>query len=171
MTYYLTNTALYAEINEPLGSIPNLEVRLLDGSTTTLEELYSSGPLLIDLWATWCVPCKKLMRYLNEYHQKYSNRGFKVLMINTDTPRSIGKVKSYIRSQGFQFSVALDPNKVLSKKLNGIVMPTTILVSDKGKIIWRHQGFNLGEETLIQSKIESILMKKNVMEKMQADET
>ena len=55
-------------------------------------------------------------------------------MINQDTPRSIGKVKSYIRSQGYEFLVSLDPNKSTAKKLNGMVMPTLILV-DKGGII------------------------------------
>ena len=143
--------------------IPNLKLKMLDGSKTTIHELVKDGPIMIDFWATWCVPCKKVMKYLDQYHQEYADKGFKVLMINQDTPRSIGKVKSYIRSQNHQFLVSLDPNKALAKKLNGLVMPTLILVDKGGIIKWRHQGYVPGEEVEIRKQIED-LIKENELE-------
>ena len=137
--------------------IPNLKLKMLDGSKTTIHELEKDGPIMIDFWATWCVPCKKVMKFLDQYHQEYADKGFKVLMINQDTPRSIGKVKSYIRSQNHQFLVSLDPNKALAKKLNGLVMPTLILVDKGGAIKWRHQGYVPGEEVEIQKQIEDLI--------------
>ena len=112
---------------------------------------------MIDFWATWCKPCKKVMRYLDQYHQEYSEQGFKVLMINQDTPRSMGKVKSYIRSQKHEFIVALDPNQQIAKKLNGQVMPTLILVDQDGSIKWRHQGYIPGEEVEIERQIKLLI--------------
>ena len=152
---------IFSNSQEVLSRTPNLKIKLIDGSNISLNELYKDGPLLIDFWATWCVPCKKLMKYLNQYHQEYQNEGFKVLMINTDSPRSIGKVKSYIKSQNYKFLVGVDPNKVISKKLNSIVMPTTILINQSGDIVWRHQGYIKGEEIQIKRKIESLLNKKH----------
>tara|TARA_Y100001936_G_C15675894_1_gene458569 strand:+ start:104 stop:628 length:525 start_codon:yes stop_codon:yes gene_type:complete len=152
---------IFSDSEEALSKTPNLKIRLIDGSDISLNEFYKDGPLLIDFWATWCVPCKKLMKYLNQYHQEYRNEGFKVLMINTDSPRSIGKVKSYIKSQNYKFLVGVDPNKVISKKLNSIVMPTTILINQSGDIVWRHQGYIKGEEIQIKRKIESLLNKKH----------
>ena len=152
---------IFSDSEEALSKTPNLKIRLIDGSDISLNEFYKDGPLLIDFWATWCVPCKKLMKYLNQYHQEYQNEGFKVLMINTDSPRSIGKVKSYIKSQNYKFLVGVDPNKVISKKLNSIVMPTTILINQSGDIVWRHQGYIKGEEIQIKRKIESLLNKKH----------
>ena len=152
---------IFSDSQEALSKTPNLKIKLIDGSNISLNELYKDGPLLIDFWATWCVPCKKLMKYLNQYHQEYQNEGFKVLMINTDSPRSIGKVKSYIKSQNYKFLVGVDPNKVISKKLNSIVMPTTILINQSGDIVWRHQGYIKGEEIQIKRKIESLLNKKH----------
>jgi len=137
--------------------IPNLKLKMLDGEKTTIHELVKDGPLMIDFWATWCVPCKKVMKYLDQYHQDYAEKGFKVLMINQDTPRSIGKVKSYIRSQNHQFFVSLDPNQVIAKKLNGLIMPTLILVDKGGAIKWRHQGYVPGEEVEIQKQIEDLI--------------
>ena len=137
--------------------IPDLKIKLLDGSKTSLAELTKDGPLMIDFWATWCVPCLKVMKYLDEYHIEYKDQGFKVLMINTDSPRSIGKVKSYLKSQNHQFLIGLDPNKVISKKLNGLVMPTLILVEKGGEIKWRHQGYLPGEEEEIKKQIAQLI--------------
>ena len=82
--------------NTDLGStIPDLRVRLLNGSSTTLHQLSQDGPLLIDFWATWCVPCKKVMKYLNQYHEEYASDNFKVLMINTDTPVSYTHLRAH----------------------------------------------------------------------------
>ena len=144
--------------------IPNLKLKMLDGSKTTIHELVKDGPIMIDFWATWCVPCKKVMKFLDQYHQEYADEGFKVLMINQDTPRSIGKVKSYIRSQNHQFLVSLDPNKALAKKLNGLVMPTLILVDKGGAIKWRHQGYVPGEEVEIKRQIEDLIKENEVEE-------
>ena len=148
---------LNGENTESGSTIPDLKVRLLDGTSTTLHQLSQDGPLLIDFWATWCVPCKKVMKYLNQYHEKYADDNFKVLMINTDTPRSLGKVRGFIKSQDYSFNVGMDPNKVLSKKLNGMIMPTLILVDKGGIIKWRHQGYVAGEEIEIEKQIKQVL--------------
>tara|TARA_B100001123_G_scaffold301105_1_gene336005 strand:- start:274 stop:597 length:324 start_codon:yes stop_codon:yes gene_type:complete len=99
------------------------------------------------------------MKFLDQYHEDYSDDGFKVLMINTDTPRSLGKVKSYVRSQGYKFYIGMDPNKVISKKLNGMVMPTMILVDKGGEVKWRHQGYIAGEEIQAKKQIKQLLEK------------
>jgi len=152
---------LSAQDTERGSTIPDLKIKLLNGSTTTIHTMVEDGPLMIDFWATWCVPCKRVMKYLDQYHQDYEEQGFKVLMINQDTPRSLGKVKSYVVSQDYQFYVGLDPNKNIAKKLNGMVMPTLILVDKGGEVKWRHQGYIAGEEVEINNQIK-ILLEKNI---------
>ena len=80
-------------------------------------------------------------------------------MINTDTPRSLGKVKSYVRAQDYKFYIGMDPNKVISKKLNGMVMPTMILVDKGGEVKWRPQGYITGEEIQVKDKLTQLLEK------------
>ena len=78
-------------------------------------------------------------------------------MINQDTPRSLGKVKSYINSKNYDFLVSIDPNQQIAKKLNGQIMPNLILINQDGTIQWRHQGYMPGEEIEIKEQIDILL--------------
>ena len=144
-----------------MGKIPDLEIRMLNGKKTTIYKLLESGPLLLDFWATWCKPCKQVMKHLDRFHVEYNKQGLKVLMVNQDTPRSLGKVKSYINSKKYQFLVSIDPNQQIAKKLNGQIMPNLILINRDGLIKWRHQGYMPGEEKEIEQQIKNILSSKS----------
>ena len=148
--------AVFAQEKGNLGKIPNIDLKLLNGKKTNVYKLLESGPLLIDFWATWCKPCKIIMQHLNQYHNEFKEKGFKVVMINQDTPRSLGKVKSYINSKNYDFIVSVDPNQQIAKKLNGQIMPNLILIKQDGTIQWRHQGYMPGEEKEIKEQIESL---------------
>jgi len=128
------------------GKVPNVRLKMLDGSSAKLYDFLKDGPMIVDFWATWCEPCKKQMHHLNKFHEHFKDVGFKVLTVNTDTPKSMGKVKSYIRSKKFKFMVAVDPNGQVKKKLKAQLMPTTILVDKDGSVLYRHQGYSPGDE-------------------------
>ena len=146
-----------AQEQTSIGKIPNINLKLLNGKKTTVYKLLKSGPLLMDFWATWCKPCKQVMKHLNKYHNEYKDRGFQVLMVNQDTPRSLGKVKAYVNSKNYDFLVSIDPNQQIAKKLNGQIMPNLILINTDGTIQWRHQGYMPGEEKEIKEQIEALL--------------
>ena len=131
------------------NKIPNVRLKMLNGKYSKLYDLLKDGPVLIDFWATWCEPCKKEMYFLDKYHNHFKDQGFKVLTVNTDTPKSMGKVKSYIRSKKYEFLVALDPNQQVMKKMSVKLLPTTILVDKDGTILFRHQGYSPGDENII----------------------
>ena len=148
---------IFGQDNSTISKIPNIDIKLLNGKTTNIYKLLESGPLLMDFWATWCKPCKQVMKHLNEFHNIYKDQGFQVLMINQDTPRSLGKVKAYINSKDYDFLVSIDPNQQIAKKLNGQIMPNLLLIKKDGTIQWRHQGYMPGEEKEIKEKIEELL--------------
>lgn len=141
---------------------PDLTLEYLNGKKILLTELLENGPVLVDFWATWCEPCKKEMVYLDKFHRQYGDSGFQVLAINQDSPRSLSKVRAYIRAKRFTFPVFVDPNKQIAQKLNVQVLPTTLLISAEGKIVWRHVGFLPGDERDIEKVIrEAISQQEN----------
>ncbi|MFQ6675645.1 MAG: TlpA family protein disulfide reductase [Fidelibacterota bacterium] len=141
--------------------VPFVQVRLIDGTRTTVHELLKEGPLLVDFWALWCAPCLKAMPHLDSYHRKFSERGFNVLAINLDTQRSLSKVRSYIRSQGYGFLVAVDPAQESFQQLNGSSLPYTLLIDSSGKIVQRRMGYVPGDERAIQEQIVDLLAGKS----------
>ena len=104
------------------------------------------------------------MIFLEEYHKKYSDRGFRVLAISTDSPKSMSKIKSYIRAKKHTFLVGLDPNQEVAKKMNAMVMPTVLLVDKDRKVSWFHQGFVPGDEKEIEAQIIKLLDANNQMD-------
>ncbi len=162
MVKKLLLVSLFFSIVSGQEKIPDMPIKLLDGTNTRLHEFLKDGPVIIDFWATWCVPCKKLMKHLNKYHLHFNDLGLKVLAISTDTPRSMGKVKSYIRSKNYKFFVGVDPNQQVMKKLKAELMPTTIIVDKEGNVIYRHQGFYPGDEEKILKTIQDYYEKEGI---------
>ena len=149
-------TAMYADKQRDI-MLPDLSVRLLDGKQVRLSALLEEGPLLVSFWATWCAPCKKEMIFLEEFHQKYNVNSFRVLAISTDSPKSMSKVKSYIRAKKHTFLVGIDPNQEIAKKMNALLMPTTLILNKDRKVSWYHQGFIPGDEKEIEAQIRAVL--------------
>ena len=149
-------TSSYADQKRDM-MLPDLSIKLINGKQTRLSSLLEDGPILVNFWATWCAPCKKEMIFLEEFHKKYSDQGFRVLAISTDSPKSMSKVKSYIRAKKHTFLVGLDPNQEVAKKMNAMVMPTVILIDKDRKVSWYHQGFIPGDENEIETQILKFL--------------
>ena len=148
-------SAMYADKQRDI-MLPDLSVRLLDGKQVRLSALLEEGPLLVSFWATWCAPCKKEMIFLEEFHQKYNENSFRVLAISTDSPKSMSKVKSYIRAKKYTFLVGIDPNQEIAKKMNALLMPTTLILNKDRKVSWYHQGFIPGDEKEIEAQIRAV---------------
>jgi len=142
--------------------VPNLRLKMLNGKYAKLYDHLKDGPMIIDFWATWCEPCKKQMRYLNLFYTHFKSIGFNVLAVNTDSPKSMSKVKPYIRTKGFDFHVAVDPNSQVYKKLKIQQMPTTIIIDQDGSVVYRHKGYVPGDEVGILKAITDLLDKKGI---------
>jgi peroxiredoxin len=92
------------------------------------------------------------MKELDKLNIRYNDQGFKYVSINIDTPRQMSKVKSYINSQKFSFTVLSDPRAELFRKMGGKVMPFVIISDSTGEIKNRHVGYNPGDEKQLKKK-------------------
>ncbi|WP_036219451.1 TlpA family protein disulfide reductase, partial [Calidithermus chliarophilus] len=90
-------------------------------------------PMLLNVWATWCPPCRTEMPLLAEYQQK----GYPVVLLNAG--EGAGAVEGFLREAGLSARVFLDSaNLRESFRVSGL--PTTLLIGADGRVLARHLG-------------------------------
>ena len=134
-----------------------IKLKDLNNKRQELSQYYKEGPLLLNFWNLACEPCKKEMKELDKLNIRYNDQGFQYVSINIDTPRQMSKVKSYVNSQKFSFTVLSDPRAELFRKMGGKVMPFVIIADSTGEIINRHMGYNPGDEKELEKEILHLL--------------
>lgn len=98
---------------------------------------YRGKPLLINFWATWCVPCVTEMPILQEVSQQ--SRG-QVTFLGVNVQDNEDKALAFLDELGVSYDQARDPAAEFFTEINGFGMPTTLLVNESGMITYRHTG-------------------------------
>ena len=129
----------------------------VDGNSVKLSELLQKGPVFLQFWALWCIPCKEEMKQLNELYSKYKDSGFVYVGVNQDSPKSSAKVKSFIESKEYKFPVLLDPDAKVFEQFGGQNLPFSIFLSKKGDVYKSYTGYIQGDESKLESDIKQAL--------------
>jgi cytochrome c biogenesis protein CcmG/thiol:disulfide interchange protein DsbE len=140
-------------------SLPNIEVKTLEGSSFNIQEIENKGkPMVISFWATWCKPCKKELNAIAEVYEDWQEEtGVKLIAISIDDTRSMSRVAPYVNSSEWEYEVYLDSNSDLKRALGVSTVPHTFLINGEGKIIWQHKGYIDGDEDELYEQIELLV--------------
>jgi peroxiredoxin len=115
---------------------PDFELSDVDGNRVRLSD-FKGKPVLLNFWATWCLPCKIEMPVLDDRYGK--NRGrLEVLAINFDEPKEI--VQEFASDLGLSLNVLLDPGGVVQGLYGVRGYPTSFLVDRTGIVRIHHIG-------------------------------
>jgi cytochrome c biogenesis protein CcmG/thiol:disulfide interchange protein DsbE len=87
--------------------MPPMIVTDLDGHTHDLHALHGKV-VLVNFWATWCVPCRKEMPLLDEFYRRHRAQGLVVIAISVDRPRDREKVRGMMRAYGYPAAMLAD---------------------------------------------------------------
>lgn len=128
-------------------NVPSSEIKTLDGKTTTLQKISEENNLIVvSLWATWCVPCKKELDAINEVYDDWVDEtNVKLYAISVDDARTVSRVKPLVNGKAWDFTILLDTNNDLKRELGASTVPLTLIIKD-GKIVFRHSGYTPGAE-------------------------
>ena len=135
-----------------LEKAPDFKLENMKGKQVKLSDYLEKGLVVIDFWATWCEPCKKMLLELNKMQDKYKEH-ITIITINCDKPRAKDKAKAYIKSKKFSVVNLFDTKKNVQKLYNITNIPRTIVIAPDSTILFEHTGFQRGIEEEIEAEI------------------
>ncbi len=126
-------TTVPAQVHFPS---PELTLTDIQGATHSLAD-YRGQVVLVNLWATWCPPCKAEMPTLQAYHDKYADQGFTVIAINDGDPTP--DVIQFVKDYQLTFPVWLDPTYIATEDaFKTMNLPSSFVIDRNGvvKLFW-----------------------------------
>src|SRR6266540_2381591 len=121
-------TAIPVEVNYPA---PDLRLNDLRGKPVSVKD-YLGKVTLVNMWATWCPPCKAEMPTLEAFYKKYKDDGFMIVGINDGEAPHV--VASFVQDFGLTFPIWLDQQYLSEKAFKTINLPSSFVIDRNGTI-------------------------------------
>ena len=145
--YYETPVTL-ADVQLPAGvdtekpevgfKAPAFTARNLKGHRVQLAD-YKGKVVLLNLWATWCGPCRVEMPGMENLYRRYRSQGFEILAVSLDKGSS-DKVQTFADDYQLSFPVLLDSEGQVERRYNSVTIPTTYVIDKNGMVVAEVDG-------------------------------
>ena len=112
-------------------------VALHDGTPTSLQALRGT-PVLLNVWATWCHPCREEMPDLERLHRQYP--GLRVVGVSIDERGQEDAIRAFLRDFGVTYEIWLDPDDRVTSTFALMGVPGTFLIGRDGTLLWSRVG-------------------------------
>ncbi len=116
----------------------NFSIKDLRGNTASFDH-YKGKVVFINLWATWCGPCKAEMPGIQSLSEKLKDKPVEFVILSVDKDGALPKVTTYIEKNQFTFPVFM-PHGYLPVEMQVPSIPTTFVISKDGKILMKEVG-------------------------------
>jgi|SRR5215510_10534085 len=118
---------------------PSISLQLLDGGTRELAALRGKV-LVVDFWATWCLPCISEIPMFNELNRDYKARGVEVIAVSLDA-EGAAKVRPFLKSHPMDYRQTIgDPSFAAAFDVSDSSLPVTLLIDKRGAVRFRKVG-------------------------------
>lgn len=118
---------------------PAYTATTLAGAAASLAA-HQGHPILINVWATWCEPCRHELPVLAGVRKRYLEKGLKVIALSVDREAPRDKVAALLRRFAPDLDGWHDPDDRASTAFSVSTVPTTLLLDGKGGLLWRRDG-------------------------------
>jgi len=123
--------------------ILNAPIQTTDGRTIRLAD-YAGKVVVLDLWATWCPPCREEIPHLVDISREYADRGVEVIGLGIDRNESAQMLTDFGRQLNVNYTLAVAESIVgpAMVRERGGVIPQTYVITRDGRILSRFVGFD-----------------------------
>jgi peroxiredoxin len=110
---------------------PELNLTTIDGESASLSD-YLGSVVLVNLWATWCPPCREEMPALQAFYEKYQSDGF--VLIAIDQGETLEQVIPFVNEFELTFPVWLDTGSQAGRVFNTMNLPSSYVIDRNGRV-------------------------------------
>ncbi|MGI9628733.1 MAG: peroxiredoxin family protein [Longimicrobiales bacterium] len=128
----------------------------MDGAEMSSEDLAGS-PYMLNVWATWCGPCRKEMPDLQRLHDAYSDQGFSVVGVSVDNRSAQGTIEMFLDELDIDFPIFHDPTARVQDTYFLLGLPGTFLIDRNGVITRKWMGPFLPLADDVRRDVEALL--------------
>jgi len=143
------------DVGDPM---PAYSAKYLDGKPLTIAA-EKGNVVFLNVWATWCGPCRFETPELQSLQNQYAAKGLKVIGISVDEGETEA-VKTFVAEQKITYPIALDPEQRIANLVQTTVLPTSLLIDRNGKIVWRQIGAILPNDAKLKAAVEKAVAEK-----------
>lgn len=126
-------------------SILNRQIKSLDKGSFRLAD-FDGKVIVLNLWATWCGPCRMEVPEYEQVRREYAGRGVEFIALTTEDPRTaLDRVKQFARDFNFGFRLGWADREMALALMNGrSVIPQTLVIAQDGRILSHWRGYARG---------------------------
>jgi cytochrome c-type biogenesis protein len=109
------------------------------GATVSLSD-FRGEVVLLNVWATWCTPCRWETPFLQTLHEAHAPRGLTLLGLSVDAAGAREQVRSFTEEEGVGYRILLDPEQSVMDAYGVLGLPATFLIDREGNIRFLRYG-------------------------------
>ena len=136
------------------NALPALPVATLDGTSGALSSLLESGrPTLVNLWATWCIPCRQEMPELERLHQSAGEGGVRVIGVSIDDAMTRDHVPGFVKEMGVTYPIVIAEAEFIHSfyTTDNVTVPISLLLDAEGIISDLLPGWTVETRELLEA--------------------
>jgi cytochrome c biogenesis protein CcmG, thiol:disulfide interchange protein DsbE len=135
---------------------PGYRTVALSGDSVSLRD-QRGKVVLLNVWATWCHPCRDEIPELQAIHTRYRARGLELVGVSVDADGSDDAIRAFMKDFEMTYPVWRDPDERVSTQFLVVGVPATFLIDREGVLRWRKTGPIQPNDTTLSAAIERAL--------------
>ena len=141
------------EVGQPA---PAYAATSMSGDSVSLAGLRGKV-VLLNVWATWCGPCRKEIPELRAIHDKYKGRGLELIGVSVDADGSEEAIRAFATDFEMNYAIWRDPGEAVSAIFRMSGVPATFVIDRQGLLRWKATGAVEPGDTSLTNAIEKAL--------------
>ncbi len=126
-------------------------------ATPVTLEAYKGKVTLLNVWATYCIPCRTEMPSIQRLYEEYKDRGLQVVAVSVDAPGMEQAIRAFAAEYTLSFDVLYDPPGAIQRNYMTVGIPETFLIGKDGIIRYKEIGGREWDAPTIRALVEQLL--------------